>query len=94
MFGRTKGLNQNKLRQVIFDEITKERYLQNKKHPIWPTGNGDRLAILTEEVGEVAKGIQEKDLDNLRYELIQVAAVAVRWIEVLDSTPRRNTYQR
>jgi NTP pyrophosphatase (non-canonical NTP hydrolase) len=41
---------------------------------------------LTEEVGEVAKGIQEKDITNLRYELIQVAAVAVRWIEAIDKS--------
>jgi hypothetical protein len=31
----------------------------------------------------VAKGLQEKESDNLRYELIQVAAVAIRWLEHL-----------
>lgn len=50
------------------------------------------LAVLTEEIGEVAKAVlvTEKlsqgtaDDDNLRTELIQVAAVAVAWIEKLD----------
>jgi NTP pyrophosphatase (non-canonical NTP hydrolase) len=44
------------------------------------------LAVLTEEVGEVAKELLESDGNkvNLRMELIQVAAVAVRWIEYLE----------
>ena len=51
-----------------------------------------RLTILTEEVGEVAREINEKTLDrnrvdykvNLRSELVQVAAMAVTWIQALD----------
>lgn len=39
------------------------------------------LAILMEEVGEVAKAILEHDLDNVEEEIIQVAAVAVCWLE-------------
>jgi len=52
---------------------------------------GDKLAILIEEVGEVAEAIlQVQDLNtlgdpikDLRKELIQVAAVAVAWAESL-----------
>jgi hypothetical protein len=39
-------------------------------------------AILVEEVGEVSKAIQERE--GLREELVQVAAVALQWIEMID----------
>lgn len=39
------------------------------------------LGVLTEEVGEVARAINEGDLSNLEVELIQVAAVASAWVE-------------
>ena len=46
--------------------------------------NTERLAILVEEVGEVAHALtHDGDKDNLETELIQVAAVAASWIEVL-----------
>ena len=37
------------------------------------------LAVLTEEVGECARAIQDEGDDALRIELAQVAAVAARW---------------
>ena len=40
-----------------------------------------RLTVLTEEVGEVGRAILDRDHPNLRAELIQVAAVAVAWLE-------------
>lgn len=49
-----------------------------------PTVEDDRkLAVLTEEVGEVAKAILESKPDELRTELIQVAAVAAAWAEAM-----------
>jgi NTP pyrophosphatase (non-canonical NTP hydrolase) len=42
-------------------------------------------AVLTEEVGEVCKAWLERDTAALREELVQVAAVAVAWIEELDN---------
>lgn len=43
-----------------------------------------RLAVLTEELGEVAKAIcDEEGDDRLLEELVQVAAVALRWGEDL-----------
>lgn len=51
--------------------------------------DGDKLAVLTEEVGEVARELCEaraaktEPSDNLRVELIQVAAVAMAWAECL-----------
>lgn len=50
-----------------------------------------RLSILTEEVGEVAREINDAtllgevaDRAKLRAELVQVAAVAVAWVAALD----------
>lgn len=51
--------------------------------------DGDKLAVLMEEVGEVAREVCEARAErrepspNLRVELIQVAAVAVAWAEGL-----------
>jgi hypothetical protein len=42
-----------------------------------------KLAVLGEEYGEVARALLEKDTDQLRLELIQLAAVAVAWSEAL-----------
>lgn len=57
--------------------------------------DGLRLAILTEELGEVARVLCERDMlsdeqdllvarRELRTELVQVAAIAVAWVEHLD----------
>jgi len=49
-----------------------------------------RLAILTEEVGEVAKELNEGHINgqlnrsDLVKELIQVAAMALTWVEALE----------
>ena len=39
------------------------------------------LAVLTEEVGEVAKAINDCDTVNLQEELVHVAAVAIAFTE-------------
>lgn len=45
----------------------------------------ERLAVLVEEVGEVARAILEgADRSNLRTELIQAAAVCVSWVVAID----------
>lgn len=58
-----------------------ERQLQDWKHPEFQPEL--RMAILAEETGEVGRSLQNKDAANLREELVQVAAVAVRWLETL-----------
>lgn len=40
--------------------------------------------ILGEEFGDVCRAVEDNNPRNLREELIQVAAVAVAWIEKLD----------
>ncbi|NBW23500.1 MAG: hypothetical protein EBR82_87720 [Caulobacteraceae bacterium] len=42
-----------------------------------------KFAILVEEVGEVARAINDGDPEHMREELVQVAAVAVAWVEAL-----------
>ena len=42
-------------------------------------------AVLGEEFGEVCKAWLERDVSGLREELIQVAAVALAWIEEIDN---------
>lgn len=44
---------------------------------------GEHLAVLAEEVGEVAKAMQDEDDARLLEELVQVGAVALRWAEDL-----------
>ncbi len=68
--------------QRVFDLIVDERVRQDnkwgedRKQPafLW-------LTILIEEVGEVAKAILERDMENMKVEMIQCAAVIVAWME-------------
>ena len=75
-------------RPQIFRAIEAERERQDNKFPGQWLGKmtyGLRLAILTEEVGEVARAILEQGADSrgqdLETELVQVAAVCVAWLE-------------
>jgi NTP pyrophosphatase (non-canonical NTP hydrolase) len=81
-------------RAGIYSAIDAERGRQKLKwQGIHDWGIGDcsslqvdpmvKLAVLLEEVGEVARGLLEKDPDQVRTELIEVAAVAVAWSESL-----------
>lgn len=71
----------------IAEEIGQERRRQDRK---WgedsilgrPLEVGYR--VLGEEVGEVAKAINERRRDDCRLELVQVAAVAIAMVEALD----------
>ena len=69
------------------EEVQLERAQQDQK---WGEQNHSDtlwLAILGEEFGEVARAILQQDGDasgNVRDELIQVAAVAVAWVESRD----------
>ena len=42
-----------------------------------------KVGVLTEEVGEVARAVLDRKPGDLRNELVQVAAVAVAWLEGL-----------
>jgi NTP pyrophosphatase (non-canonical NTP hydrolase) len=71
-------------RELILHAINGERIRQDKK---WGKINKKMLAsmpsVLLEESGEVARAVLEKDHDNLQVELVQVAAVCVKWLEII-----------
>lgn len=79
-------------RADVYALIDAERGRQAAKWSVpHPWGEGDcssdlvpelvKLAVLTEETGEVARAILDKTPDQLRCELVQVAAVTVAWLE-------------
>ncbi|BBQ07959.1 nucleoside triphosphate pyrophosphohydrolase family protein [Elizabethkingia anophelis] len=80
----------------ILNEIKEERIRQIEKYAKKNSGFtlSAFLSILTEEVGEAAKDINDINLrskrknlfGHLRTELVQVAATAVQIIEHLDET--------
>lgn len=81
--------------EQVITAILEERKRQEAKHPEYTCagtrlGARDKLAVLTEEVGEVAHELCEGlkpaaiiDRKALRAELVQVAAVAFAWLESL-----------
>ena len=75
--------------RAILDQIAKERERQDIKWGQQNHENGYWLAILMEEVGEVAKAIVEgSGPSTVRTELIHVAAVCVSWLECMDRRRR------
>lgn len=81
----------------VLQEVLSERKFQDKKWGVSRDQNPlEWFAILGEEFGEVAKNtvdanwapgldVTKTELLALRKELIQVAAVAVAWVECLDN---------
>jgi NTP pyrophosphatase (non-canonical NTP hydrolase) len=81
--------------QDIWSEVKAERARAHAKHgeksmEAAPWTAERRLRILLEELGEVAKEFNDADLDNrepdadaVRKELIQVAAMAGAWADVV-----------
>ncbi|MGC4107907.1 MAG: hypothetical protein QM753_16410 [Thermomicrobiales bacterium] len=78
--------------QDVLHEVAGERARQDAR---WGEQNQEDLvwgAILGEEVGEVSRAILDDRAGkggNLRDELLQVAAVAVAWVECIDRRARR-----
>ena len=74
---------------TVLTMIKMERARQNKKWGVQHHSNMEWLSILVEEVGEVGKALCEYHLQSkpgvtsqtIIDELVQVAAVAVAWIE-------------
>jgi hypothetical protein len=78
----------------IYKDIERERDRQellrdDGKFENTPASQGvddvECLAMIVEEVGECANDILENRREDLRTELIQVAALAVAWVERLDA---------
>lgn len=71
-------------RARIYEAIDRERDAQDRK---WGSQRKQSpfnwVAILTEEVGETAEATLKGTEEHLLSELVQVAAVAVCWLEAL-----------
>ena len=74
-----------------YSEVHRERIRAHAKHAdrsieALDPSDPDWLAVLVEEVGEVAKAIIENGQNSgmTREELVQVAAVTCAWIEAID----------
>lgn len=78
----------------IYAAIDAERCAQQTKwagQHDWGTGDCSsdqvppivKATVLAEECGEVARAVLDKNDNQLRDELIQVAAVAVAWLEAM-----------
>jgi NTP pyrophosphatase (non-canonical NTP hydrolase) len=71
----------------VLYRVKRERNHAVDKHGIHKTpanrdmDRGQKLAILTEEVGEVARAICDGDHHLIYGELAQVAAMAIMWME-------------
>jgi NTP pyrophosphatase (non-canonical NTP hydrolase) len=80
----------------VLDDVAAERMRQDEKWGVQDIHDYERISILTEEVGEAAKAANEAnfttsptrgDRTHLRKELIQVAAVAVDYVQAIDRRP-------
>lgn len=93
------GLNKNDLKKLtarqglrkrIYGKISLERTQQESKWGIQRHNLSDWLAILTEEIGEIAKAILENkfrdgDIEDVKKELIHAAAVIVSILECIET---------
>lgn len=75
----------NNLQCSAMCDVLRERARQDAKWGVQNHSSFKWLTILTEELGEAAQEILEDDEPaKLRHELVQVAAVALAFIECLD----------
>lgn len=78
-------------RMAVLRDVSRERTSQDQK---WGEQNHTLLywlGILGEEYGEVCKAVIEHlSVDDVREELVQVAAVAVAAIEYIDRQRRKD----
>jgi hypothetical protein len=80
---------------AIQAEATRAYLLHGEHSMLSPNADERRLAILTEEVGEVAHELNDAviegrsvDRDKLVKELIQVGAMAASWVEAIEGGSR------
>jgi hypothetical protein len=83
-------MNRTDVYFLIDEERIRQQRMWDREH-LW--GKGDcsshdvpdtvKAIVLGEECGEVARAVLERDDDALFRELVQVASVAVAWLEAL-----------
>lgn len=67
---------------------------RNSQDSIWGEQNHPNLfwlSLLAEEFGEVARDINDKNLENIKSEIVQTAAVCVAWLECIERNNRNAT---
>lgn len=74
--------------EEVFKLVRAERAAQDEKwgtesNPMAVGGSHKKMTILVEEVGEVAKALLDGGPEDVRKELVQVAATAVYWLELI-----------
>lgn len=95
-----RPLPQQALTDIAAERVRQEQLRHEGRFPYTCAGEGltpaEKLAVLAEEFGEVAREISdarncrtEPNPKRLRAELVQVAAVAVAWVESLDAAAAR-----
>lgn len=66
--------------KLIEAELDRYHYLWDRPDGSWPASNDVKYRVLGEEVGEIAKAINDKDFDNLPVEIVQTASVCIAWL--------------
>ena len=67
--------------QFVISELIKAK----EKHPEFPDNPAEALSIITEELGELAEAINDKQSKEcMREEAAHVAVTAIRFLEMLD----------
>lgn len=69
------------VRPELPEPVARELDAARKKHPLWPVSPFHQVAVITEEVGELAQAVNDDNLNHARQEAAQVAAVAIRFLE-------------
>lgn len=82
------------VRDRIYLDVEAERLRQEDKWGFQHHGRFEWANILMEEVGEVSKAGNDGDMTGLRAEIVQVAAVAVAWLEDIDTAPSQRFYRQ
>lgn len=66
---------------TILNKIIKAVQHAKEKHPVFCANAYQAISILTEEVGELAKSMNDADLKQVEYEALDTIAVLIRIIE-------------
>ncbi|PQJ19669.1 hypothetical protein [Tenacibaculum sp. SG-28] len=74
---------ENYYKREFLKEVANELHSAEKKHPKYPKCDFKKLAILSEEAGEVAKAVlhyhyENGSLEDIKTELTQTAAMCMR----------------
>ena len=78
----------------IFGEIKQERKRQDLKFGSQAGQSDSKWAMIAgEEMGEIHRAILNLDKENLREEIVQLAAVCVAWLECFNPHAHSNSVE-